>query len=111
MRNDKQIRRLVREYAGKAHEIELRRVLAPLADAFRAWERGALDSFEIEALIHSFHQGPAREIYSQYASPRAEAAVALAIATGVLERESVPAELLEELAGIIAYFEDAGQRE
>jgi hypothetical protein len=111
VRNEKQIRRLVREYAGKAHEIELRLALAPLADAFRAWERGAFDSFEIEALIHRFHQGPAREIYARYVSPHAEPAVAGAIATGVLARESVPAELLDELASLIAYLEDARRRE
>jgi hypothetical protein len=32
--------------------------------------------------------------------------VAQAIATGVLARESVPAELLQDLGGLIAYFEE-----
>ncbi len=73
----------MREYAGRAHELELRQALAPLADAFRAWDRGELDSFEIETLIHRFRQGAAREIYSRY-STRPEPAVARAIATGVL---------------------------
>ena len=50
MRDNKQIRRLVRGYAEKAHERELREALAPLADAFRAWESGELDSFEVSAL-------------------------------------------------------------
>lgn len=104
MRNDKQIRRLLREYAGNAHEIELRQALAPLAEAFRAWERGELDSFELETLIHRFHRGAARELYVRYATPGAEPAVARAIATGVLARDSVPAELLEALASLITSF-------
>jgi hypothetical protein len=93
LRNNKQIRRLMREYAATAHELELRRALEPLADAFRAWERGELDSFEIETLIHRFHQGAAREIYAWYATGP-EPAVARAIATGLLARESIPAEII-----------------
>jgi hypothetical protein len=100
----------MREYAGRAHEFELRRALAPLGEAFRAWERGELDSFELETLIHRFHQGPAREIYVQYTT-RPEPAVARAIATGMLARESVPAELTEELGGLIAFFEDTFEDE
>jgi hypothetical protein len=105
MQNKKRIRRLAREYAGRAHELELRQALAPLADAFRGWERGELDSFGISNLIHRFHQGPAREIYLQYAI-EPEPAVARAIVTGLIARESVPAELLEHLAGLIALFEE-----
>ena len=107
MRDNKQIRRLVRDYAEKAHERELREALAPLADAFRAWESGELDSFEVSALLHRFHQGPARDIYVSYT--HAEPALARAIASRVLDRESLPAELLEHLASLIAFFEDASE--
>jgi hypothetical protein len=103
LRSKKQIKRLIREYAGKAYELELREALAPLADAFRAWERGEVNSFELESLIHRFHQDAAREIYKRYSLPAT--AVARAFATGVLARESAPAELIEDLAGWIAFFE------
>jgi hypothetical protein len=59
----------------------------------------------LEARIHHFHQGPAREIYNRYATNRLEPAVADAIAEDVLPRETVPPELLEHLAGLIRLFE------
>ncbi len=81
MRGSKHIRRLVREYAGKAHELDLRQALLPLAEAFRAWERAEIDSFELKTLIHRFHQDDAREIYLRYVD-LSEPALAGAIAAG-----------------------------
>ena len=56
----KRVKRLLREYASAAHEEELRRALLALAEAFKRWEHGDLDSGELSDLIHRFHQGPAR---------------------------------------------------
>ena len=53
----KRVKRLLREYASAAHEEELRRALLPLAEAFKRWEHGDLDSGELSDLIHRFHQG------------------------------------------------------
>jgi hypothetical protein len=105
----KRLKRLLREHAAQAHEIELRQALVPLAEAFKQWERGALDSFELSDLIHRFHQGPAREIYLQYDGRYPGPAVAHAIATGLLDRTAVPAELLDLLAGLIESFEQTGK--
>jgi len=39
------VKRLIREYATAAHEEEeLHRALLPIADAFKRWEQGELDS-------------------------------------------------------------------
>ena len=101
----KRIKRLLREYAGKAHEEDLRRALVPLAEAFKRWERGDLRSHEISDLIHVFHQGPARQIYLRYDRGSAPA-VAGAIVAGILDRHEIPAELLNYLSGLITAFED-----
>lgn len=97
----KRLKRLLRECAGRAHEIELRQALVSLADAFKRWERGELDSFELSDLIHRFHQGTAREIYLRYETPYHAPAVAHAIATGMLDRTTVPPELLDYLADFL----------
>jgi hypothetical protein len=101
----KRIKRLLREHAGKAHEEDLRQALVPLAEAFKRWGRGELDSFDLSGLIHEFHQGPARQIYVRYDGSSAPA-VAGAIVAGILKRNEVPAELLEYLSGLIKAFED-----
>lgn len=102
----KRIKRLLREYAAVAHEAELRQALVPLADAFKGWEQGNLDSFELKDLIHQFHHGPARDIYVRYATNYLALPVGHAIATGVLDRAAVPAELLDHLAGLLEFYKD-----
>jgi hypothetical protein len=101
----KRVKRLIRECAAAAHEAELRRALLPLAEAFKQWERRELDSFALSDLIHQFHQGPAREIWLRYATRHLSPAVAHAIATGVLDRAAVPVEVLDNVAGLIEFYE------
>ena len=83
----KRIKRLLREHAAAAHEEELRRALAPVAEAFKRWERGELGSGELSEIIHRFHQGPARELFARYNTPYLEMIVAYAITVGVLDRQ------------------------
>ncbi len=99
------MKRLLREWAGTAHEEELRRALLPLAEAFDRWKSGDISSADLSELIHKFHQRPARDLFVKYNTNPLEAAVAHAIVTGVLERRSVPPELLEHLAAWIRFYE------
>ncbi len=102
----KRIKRFLREYAAAAHEEELRRALLPISEAFGRWARRELGSGELSEIIHRFHQGPARELWVRYNTLHLETAVAFAITTGVLGRETIPAELLEHLAGALRFYEE-----
>lgn len=102
----KRVKRLLREYAAAAHEEELRRALLPVAEAFKCWERDELSSGELAEIIHKLHQGPARKLWGYYSTPHPEMAVAFAITEGVLNRDTVPAELLSHLAGQIRFYEE-----
>ena len=99
--DDKAIRRKLRELAKQAYEEELRRALAPLAEAFERWQVCATSSVEISDLIHEFHQGPARELWGTYQSLKPDLLVARAVALGVLAKGSVPADVTASLAGPI----------
>ena len=101
----KRVKRLLRKYASAAHEEELRRALLPLAEAFKRWEHGGLDSGALSDLIHRFHQGPARELFLRYNTSNLVAPVAYAIAAGIVDRTAVPGELLEHLTGMIEFYE------
>jgi len=101
----KRIKRLLREYAAAAHEEELRRALLPVSEGFKRWERGELGSGELSEIIHQFHQGPARELWVRYNTPHLEMAVAFAITTGLLARDTIPGELLEHLGGAMRFYE------
>ena len=100
----KRIKRLLREYAAVAHEGELRQALLPIAEAFKRWERGELDSGELSEVIHKFHQGPARDLWVRYDTAHLEMAVAFAITMGLLRRDAIPAELLDHLAGPLRFY-------
>jgi len=102
----KRIKRLLREYAASAHEEELRRALLPISEAFGRWERRELGSGDLSEIIHRFHQGPARDLWVRYNTPHLEMAVAFAITTGVLGRDTIPAELLEHLAEAMRFYEE-----
>jgi hypothetical protein len=107
----KHIKRLLREQAALAYEVELRRALAPLAAAFDQWKEGKVSSDMINDMIHEFHQGPHRDLYSRYNSKMYEPTIAYAIVKGILDKEKVPRELLEHLARLIKLYEEDLKRE
>jgi hypothetical protein len=100
----KAVKRALRQLAALAHEEELRRALLPVAAAFSEWQAGQLGSGELAEMIDEFHKGPARELYKRYNSGRLEFAVAHAIVTGMIERNTVPAEVIEHCRGAIEFL-------
>ena len=103
--DDKAIRRQTSELADQAYEEELRRALAPLADAFERWKVGAAASVEISDLIHEFHSGLSRQLRGMYTALKPDALVARAVGLGVLARKSLPPEVAASLADEIETFE------
>jgi hypothetical protein len=102
----KRIKRLIREYGAIAHDRELSQALDDLRLKFERWKRAEISASELNDLVHQFHQGRSRNIWAKYAANRLEPALGLAIATGVLAREELPAELLLHLAGVIDFYEE-----
>lgn len=101
----KRLKRLVREWAGIAHERELSTALVELNAQFDRWERGEITAWDLNDLIHRFHDGVSREIWKIYATNRLEPAVAFAVAKGILRRDEVPPELVQHLASLIEFYE------
>ena len=101
----KRIKRLVREWAGVAHDRDLRDALSELRARFDRWDRGEIDSFELNNLIHRFHQDTARQIWKRYATTHLEPAVASAVAAGVLREGELPEELVQHVAPLIEFYE------
>lgn len=101
----KRIKRLVREWAGIAHDRDLRNALSELRAQFDRWDRGEIDSFELNELVHRFHQNTSREIWKRYATTHLAPAVASAVVAGVLHKEELPADLVQHIAGLIEFYE------
>lgn len=101
----KSIKRLVREWAGVAHDRDLRKALGELRVQFGRWERKEISSLELNEFVHQFHDGASREIWKRYATNHLEPAVASAIAADILRKAELPQELLQHIAGLIEFYE------
>jgi hypothetical protein len=106
MQTPKRLRRELGRLAAKAEELELRAALQPLAADFRRWEAGAIDSFDLKALIHDFHNGPARQIYLRYDTRDPALPIAAAIASGLLDPADLSTEILADLEPLIASIKE-----
>lgn len=101
----KHLKRLVREWAGIAHERDLRNALRDLRTHFDRWEHGDISAFELNDLIHRYHQETSREIWKRYATNRLEPAVGAAVVDRVIRRDELPPELLQHVARWIEFYE------
>ena|SRR5215213_6544645 len=100
----KRLQRLIREYASRAYEAELSRALGELEQQFAAWRSGQISAGELSDCVHAFTRGPARELHQRYNANLNDMQVAHAIVTGLLPRDDLPAELLEALQPVIAFY-------
>ncbi|MEY3760357.1 MAG: hypothetical protein RIR39_1848 [Pseudomonadota bacterium] len=101
----KNIKRLLREYIVKAYDRELHRELVKLDISFAQWRDGKIDSDELNYRIHQYYSGASRDLYKKYNNGYDDMNVAYAIVTGILNRDEIPAELLEALAGLLEAFQ------
>lgn len=106
----KHIRKLIRQYATRAYEAELRRALESLALKFDEWRAGTRSNDDLSQAIHAFHQGPSRDTFKTYNelySPL-DMAVVHAIVTGILDEAEIEGDLLEHLAPAIQFYHEGG---
>lgn len=104
----KRVKRLIREYAARAHEAELGKALGELERQFAVWRAGQISAGELSDRIYAFSRGPARELWQRYNAGLDDMQVAHAIVTGLLPRDELPGELLEAFQPIIAFYEREG---
>ncbi len=99
-------RRALRELAARAYDRELSAELAKVESELARWRTGSIDAFELEALIHRFHQGPARKLHSRYSAGELDLLVQVAAALfhGVLSERDIPPDLLPAIEPRLAFF-------
>ncbi len=101
----KAIKRLLRDYNAEAYERELQRELVKLDKSFAEWREGKIGSGELSARVHEYERGPSRKLFEQHNSGEQDMCVAYAIVTGILDRDKIPAELLEAIKGPLAFYQ------
>lgn len=99
-------RKKLRELAGIANERELDKEMEKLYRHFEGWRKKEICCFELNDLIHKFHQGPSRDIWKMYTYSDPDTAVSRAVALDLLKKEEIPENLLDILDLKIGFFTD-----
>jgi hypothetical protein len=97
----------LRQLAGIANERELDQEMEKLYQHFENWQKGNINCFELSDLIHKFHQGASREIWTTYAYSDPDMTVSRAVVLGLLKKKEIPENLLDCLDSKIEFFDDS----
>ena len=104
--NEKETKRRLAQLSSIAHDRELDLYLSELEKRFRDWREGSIGPSELSDVIHEFHDGPARGVYSIHSTMKRDQLVARAIGVGLLTEDEVPDEIRGSLIDLIAHFRD-----
>ena len=97
MQYSKSVRRELRELASTAYERELDSTLEDLHQGFDRWKYKQIDCFELNQLIHEFHQKKSRELWKIYNQSDEDFIVVRATRLGVLQLGEISEETAEAI--------------
>jgi len=87
----KQTRKKLRELNQLAYARELNYHLEQLGEKFDEWRNNGIDCWDLNDLIHQFHDGASRDLYKVYHYTKNEAyLVSRAVQLGFLEKAELP---------------------
>lgn len=97
----KQVRKQAGDLIGIAYSRELNHHLNNLAQRFDEWRQNTLDCWELNDLIHQFHDGISRDLYKTYSYSNDQVfLISRALALGFLKKDELSKEL-NELADVL----------
>jgi hypothetical protein len=105
----KKLKSQIREHANRAWEAEMRAALGSLSAKFEEWRAGTMSTADLDAAIHEYHNGIAREIWNRFSTNDKRIALAHAVAVGLIAKDSLPVEVVEQIKVATAYFEEQGR--
>lgn len=72
----------------------MEQALSELQAKFEAWRSGLLSCFELNNLIHEYHDRTARSIWKRYSCCTLEQLVPILVAEGILKESDLPPDAL-----------------
>jgi hypothetical protein len=89
MQYPKAVRKELNTLASIAYERELDDALGDLYESFTKWKAKQIDGFELNQLIHEFHQIKSRELWNMYNDKDEDFIVIRAMRLGILKPEEI----------------------
>ncbi len=105
----KALKKELRQHADRAWEAEMKAALGALAAKFDEWRAGSLSSGDLDAAIHAYHNGIAREIWRRFSRSDRKMPLAHAVAVGLIDEKSLPPEVQEHIASMVEFFREREQ--
>jgi hypothetical protein len=102
----KKLKAMLREHVGRAWEAEMGAALGALSAKFDEWRAGAMSTADLDAAVHDYHDGVAREMWKRFSTNDPVIPLAHAVATGVLPQDSLPPEVVERIASMVGLLEE-----
>lgn len=103
----KKIRKQLRELISKAYTLELSSHLNELSNKFDDWKNQRIDCWDLNELIHKFHDGISRDLYKTYNYSNDEILlIARALRMKLLEKDEIPNEVRESVDHFMKHFEE-----
>ncbi|MCP4896754.1 MAG: hypothetical protein GY906_07220 [bacterium] len=87
-----------RTLAALAYDREISVLLEALAGGFNQWKSGEISCWDLNELVHKYHNGGARELWKKYTDLDAMMLVGLALADEIVEASEVPVSIRETAA-------------
>ena len=97
MQYPKSVRKELRSLASTAYERELDSALEDIYAGFEKWKNKQIDCFELNQLIHEFHQKKSHELWNMYNDKDEDFIVVRAVRLGVLQPGEISAETAEAI--------------
>ncbi|MGB1109871.1 MAG: hypothetical protein ACPG4N_05925 [Gammaproteobacteria bacterium] len=98
--------RQLRELAALAHERALEDALEPLYEDFLKWADDGHSAFDLNDLIHQFHNGISRELYKLYVLDPPHLAVIAGLECKALSKLDFDSELYGKVAPLLDVFDE-----
>lgn len=101
----KRIKKQLRELSGKAYQRDLDAALLDLYKQFEAWQQSKIDCWDLNDVIHKFHDGISRDLYKSYVmlgNSHNGFLVADALGRKILRREEVTDEVYQLIEPIFS---------
>ena len=94
----------VRDLNLEAWEQELSTALIDLQERFGEWADDSISAFDLCDELHEFQTGIARNLFKMYSGSQAETSLCRAIASGVIEEDTLSESLQQKLSSHIEQF-------
>ena len=97
MQYPKAVRKELNTLASTAYKRELDGALEELYTKFNQWKAKQIDCFELNQLIHEFHQKKSRELWNIYNDKDEDFIVTRAVRLGILKPGEISAKIAEAI--------------